>query len=264
MSDNAFDPAARTFEAARAFPPGIADVVAAGARTLAPTARDWFEVGVGTGRIARPLCAQQVRLVGIDRSAGMLAQLRANWLPAAVPLPVVQADVTRLPLAAAVADAVVAVHVLQLIANWHDVVAEVRRLLRPGGAFLLGYEWRPPDSPGARLRRQWDEIVRTHGGLRGEPGTVQPDFTDISAVLVAEGAALTERTVGAWTLTRTLARQIETIEHRTWSTSWGVSAEFFAACLADLRAWTVTTYGALDLAFEVPHRFIWQRFVWPA
>ena len=260
MPENAFDPAARTFEAARAFPPGIAEVVAAGALALAPNARRWVELGVGTGRITRPLLAAGAPVLGFDRSAGMLAQLRAA-LPGELP-PLVQADVSALPLASAVCDVVTAVHVLQLIANWRAVVAEVRRVLRPGGAFLLGYEWRPPDSPGARLRRQWDVIVRARGGVLGRPDAVQHDFGDISAALVAEGATLEERTVGEWTLTRTLARHLETIEHRTWSPTWGVSPEFFAGCLAELRAWAVAQMGEPEAAFVTPHRFVWQRFTW--
>jgi SAM-dependent methyltransferase len=262
MTGHSFDPAAASYDAARAFPPGIAELVAAGAVALAPAARTWLEVGVGTGRITRPLLAQSVRVTGLDLSASMLAQLRSALPPGAAP-PLVQADAAALPLAAGVADAVVAVHVLQLIANWRTVLAEVRRVLRPGGAFLLGHEWRPPDSPGARLRDQWNTIVRAHGGLPGAD-PAQADFADVTAALLAQGAALEERAVGEWSLTRTVARQIETIEHRTWSASWPVPADFFPRCLADLRAWATANLGALDTAFTVPHRFIWQRFTWPA
>lgn len=262
MTENAFDPAAATYDAARAFPPGIAEVVAAGARALAPGAQTWLEVGVGTGRIARPLLAGGTAVVGLDLSAGMLAQLRAALPPtAALPL-LVQAAAAALPLAAAQVDAVVAVHVFQLIANWPAALAEVRRVLRPGGAFLLGYEWRPPDSPGARLRDQWNAIVAAHGGAAG-PGPAQHDFADITAALLAQGAALEERTIGEWSLSRTLARQIETIEHRTWSSTWDVPPDFFPRCLAELRAWAAATYGGLDAAYPVPHRFVWQRFIWP-
>jgi SAM-dependent methyltransferase len=263
MSIHSFDPAAATFDAARAFPPGIAEVVTAGALALAPGAHRWVEVGVGTGRITRPLLARQVRVLGVDLSAAMLAQLRTA-LPPGQPSPaLVQADAARLPLAGGVADVVLAVHVLQLVPNWPLLVAEARRVLRPGGAFLLGYEWRPPGSPGARLRAQWDVIVRAHGGL-GRPGLVQPDFADISAALVTQGAAREERLVGEWSLTRTIARQIETIEHRTWSTAWPVPPDFFPQCLAELRAWAIATWGGLDVALAVPHRFVWQRFTWPA
>lgn len=264
MLVNSFDRAAASYDTARAFPPGIAELVSAAALDLLCGARDLVEVGVGTGRITRPLLARRARVIGLDRldlSSAMLAQLRAALPPGAAPAPLVQADAAALPLAAAAVDAVLAVHVFQLIANWPAALAEVRRVLRPGGALLFGYEWRPADSPGARLRDQWNLIVRAHGG---DQPPAQHDFADITAALLAQGTALEERAVGEWTLTRTLARQIETLEHRTWSATWAAPADFFPRCLAELRAWAAAAYGSLEAAHVVPHRFIWQRFTWPA
>lgn len=263
MAANQFDPAAGTYDAARAFPAGIGALVAAGAQALVPTARRWLEVGIGTGRIAQPLALQGANLTGVDLSAGMLRQLRAGWPADLAALPLAQGDLAALPLAGGAYDVVVAVHVLQLLANWRAAVAEMRRVLAPGGALLLGYEWRPPDSPGARLRDQWNTILATQGGVDGAGGG-QTDFADIAAALQAEGAGLVEHAVGEWTLTRTLARQIETIEHRTWSRTWDVPDDFFPRCLAELRAWAEATFGSLAAAYPVPHRFIWQRFTWPA
>lgn len=260
MPANAFDRAAASYDTARAFPPGIAELVAAAALDLVPGVLNLVEIGVGTGRITRPLLAGGARVVGFDLSGGMLAQLRALLPPGAASPPLAQADVTALPLTAAAYDAVVAVHVFQLIANWRGALDEVRRVLRPGGALLFGYEWRPADSPGARLRDQWNVIVRAQGG---DQPPAQHDFADITAALLAQGAALEERAVGEWTLTRTLARQIETIEHRTWSPDWAAPPGFFPRCLAELRTWAAATYGGLDAAYVVPHRFIWQRFTWP-
>ena len=56
--------------------------------------------------------------------------------------------------------------------------------------------------------------------------------------------------------------QVETIEHRTWSPGWAMPGEFSARSLAELRAWAVTEYGALDSIHEVRHRFMWQCFTW--
>ncbi|MCC7359665.1 MAG: class I SAM-dependent methyltransferase [Anaerolineales bacterium] len=260
---NQFDPAAAAYDAARAFPPGVGAIVAAGALALVPGAVRWLEVGVGTGRIAQPLARLGAAVAGVDLSAGMLAHLRAAWPEGLAPLPLAQGDVVALPVATGACDVVVAVHVLQLLANWRAALAEMRRVLAPAGALLLGYEWRPPASPGARLRDQWNAILVAHGGLPGTGGG-QADFGDMAAALQASGAALTEQAVGEWTLTRTLARQIETIEHRTWSHSWDVPSDFFPRCLAELRAWAAAAFGSLEAAYPVLHRFVWQRFTWPA
>src|SRR5260370_18760038 len=56
---------------------------------LAPLAgkRRALELGIGTGRIAIPLAARGVRVMGIDASPAMVAQIRAN--PGGADLPVV-------------------------------------------------------------------------------------------------------------------------------------------------------------------------------
>src|SRR5690606_20916501 len=83
----------------------------------------------------------------IDRSAPMLAKLvtkRAARPVAAVRgdgarprsaggVAAVRGDGTRLPLADASVDAAVAVHVFHLIPGWRAVLAELARVLRPGG-----------------------------------------------------------------------------------------------------------------------------------
>jgi SAM-dependent methyltransferase len=262
MHSISFDRAAETYDETRGFPPGVADQVADAALELLGSVRLAVEVGVGTGRIARPLLARGVRLIGLDLSRQMMLRLRAA-LPPGGPKPLLaQGDAASLPLAAGVCDAVLSVHVFHLIANWRAALDEVRRVLRPGGIFLTGYEWRPADSPGSLLMAHWTEIVQAAGWLAHYPPP--HEFDDIKANLLASGAVMEERFVGEWTVTRTLNRMLESVEHRTWSTTWSVPDDFFAACLTDLRQWAVTTFGSLDTTFEVPHRFVWQRFAWPS
>ena len=270
MSAGVFDRAAAEYDAARGFPPGVGEQVAqAAAGWIRPVTSDpaapspaarVLEVGVGTGRIARPLAALGVRVIGVDLARQMLAQLRASLL-AGQPAPgLAQGDVYRLPIAAGVCDAVVSVHVFQLLADWPAAAAEVRRVLRPGGVFLNGYEWRPPDSPGARLMARWRLILAAADGpaLAG----AAREFGDLRAELAQSGAAYAERTVAHWSTTRTLARHLETIEHRTWPLSGGAAGAPLAECLAQLRTWAGIEFGALDQPHTVPHRFVWQRFVW--
>ena len=133
-------------------------------------------------------------------------------------------------------------------------------MLRPGGALLSGYDWRPADSPGDQIGKQWKAIIRSRG-VQNQPGA--RDFEDVKAALSAMGATLEERFVGEWTTTRTLARHLESIEHRTWSATWDVPDDFFPPALAELRAWAIATFGPLETEFTVPHRFLWQRFHWP-
>ncbi len=260
MSTQPFDSAAASYDAARGFPPGVGEQVAEAAADLFDKRARVLEVGIGTGRIAKPLLALGLNVTGLDLSRQMMARLRQT-LPTGQPSPaLVQGDAAHLPLSRQSVGAVVSVHVFQLLSHWSNAVSEVRRVLRPGGVFLNGYEWRPPDSPGARIMEHWRLILETAGRPALAAGA--RDFSDLRAELLQTGAAYEERAVAQWTTTRSLARQLETIEHRTWSPGADVSDNLLAGCLAELRSWAIEEFGALDQERAVSHQFVWQRFIW--
>jgi ubiquinone/menaquinone biosynthesis C-methylase UbiE len=248
-----FDHIARDYTAARGLPPGVADEIVGALMETLPARARVLEIGAGTGRLAQPLQARGVEVVSVDLSAAMLRQFAAPARRAA-------GDAARLPFAAHSFEAAYSVHVFQLIAHWHAALTEIQRILKPGGAFFSGFEWRPPDSPGAQLLARWRTIIHAQGFPDDEPGA--RDLDDLRAELLRRGAQCSEQRVGEWTMTRTLARHIEAIEHRTWSNTWPVPPGFFDHCLAELRAWAGARYGPLETAFTVPHQFIWQKFWW--
>ena len=104
MSSVSFDRAAGFYDQTRGFPPGVADEVAGLAMALLEGRANALEIGVGTGRIAKPLLARGVRIIGVDLSRAMMARIRRD-VPQAM---LVNGDVTRLPLAPATCDAVIA------------------------------------------------------------------------------------------------------------------------------------------------------------
>jgi ubiquinone/menaquinone biosynthesis C-methylase UbiE len=91
-----------------------------------------LEVGVGTGAIALPLHNAGFDVVGIDLSPAMLlrAQERIGSRVAA-------ADAHVLPFPDGSVDAVVTVWVLHVVADPARVVAEIARVVRPGGRFVV-------------------------------------------------------------------------------------------------------------------------------
>jgi SAM-dependent methyltransferase len=260
MTSGSFDSAAANYDAARGFPPGVGEEVARAVLDWIGGGARVLEVGVGTGRIAKPLLALGVNVTGLDLSASMLRQLQVT-LPAGSAIPaLVLADANHLPLTGHAFDAVISVHMFQLLADWRMALSEVRRVLRPGGVLLNGYEWRPPDSPGARLMDRWRELLQAAGQTALALGA--RDFGDLKDELLQTGAAYQEQDVGQWLTTRTLARQLETIEHRTWSLAAEEPNRVLVGCLDRLRAWATAEFGALDQAHTVPHRFVWQYFAW--
>lgn len=99
--------------------------------------KDVLDLGCGGGFMAEAMAARGARVTGIDPAADAVAAARRH--SSAVGLPI-QYDVgvgEALPYGAAAFDAVVCVDVLEHVADLARVLAEVARVLRPGGLFLF-------------------------------------------------------------------------------------------------------------------------------
>lgn len=242
-----FDRVAGEYDATRGFPPGVeervADALVAAGR-LGPASRV-LEVGIGTGRIALPLSRRVARVVGVDRSPPMLARLLEKR--GALPADPVRADATRLPLAAASVDAALAVHVFHLIPGWRAVLAELARVLRPGGLLLHG-----GDEPGRgdawrrwRARAEAELGVENVGVPRARLATFLEDegWRPAGDERVGFVRRARPREVLAW------------LEARTWSSTWRLSDAQLAEAAAGLRADLTAAFGDLDREVEIEAGF---------
>lgn len=100
--------------------------------------RDVLEVGVGTG-LALPYYHRDRRITGIDLSAEMLAQARRRVtdcdLTNIVALREMDAEATDFPEASF--DVAVAMFVASVVPHPRRLLAEMRRVVRPGGNLLF-------------------------------------------------------------------------------------------------------------------------------
>jgi 2-polyprenyl-6-hydroxyphenyl methylase/3-demethylubiquinone-9 3-methyltransferase len=114
-----------------------------------------LDAGCGGGLVARELAGAGAEVVGVDRSLGSLGVARratprrGPGNPEGVPRSVgsfgpAQARLERLPFADASFDAVVAADVLEHLPDLPAAVAELARVLRPGGSFLFDTVNRTP------------------------------------------------------------------------------------------------------------------------
>lgn len=111
-----------------------------------------LEVGCGSAPCARWLRTAGADVVALDLSGGMLARAAALNRSSGIAVPLVQADAGALPLADASLDlACSAFGGLPFVADARAVLAEVCRVLRPGGRFVASVNhpmrWPMPDSP---------------------------------------------------------------------------------------------------------------------
>jgi SAM-dependent methyltransferase len=93
-----------------------------------------LDLGCGEGQLARELeSARGCRVVGVDPAMAQVAEARRRGGGPAY----LQGVAGSLPLGDASVDQVVACLVVEHVAALDDVLDEVRRVLRPGGRFLL-------------------------------------------------------------------------------------------------------------------------------
>jgi ubiquinone/menaquinone biosynthesis C-methylase UbiE len=95
--------------------------------------RDVFEAGCGTGLLLREAGRVARSAVGLDLSRGMLSTAHGRGLR------VVQGSLTAVPLPSASVDLVYSMKVLAHIPPIEQALAELSRLVRPGGHLLLEF-----------------------------------------------------------------------------------------------------------------------------
>lgn len=115
-----------------------------------------LEIGCGPGMLwvrNADRIAAGWKITLTDFSAGMLAEARRNLVGAGHDFSHVQADAQAIPFPDACFDAVIANHMLYHVPDRARAFAEVRRVLRPGGAFYAA-------TNGAGHLRELDEAIQ--------------------------------------------------------------------------------------------------------
>jgi ubiquinone/menaquinone biosynthesis C-methylase UbiE len=101
--------------------------------------RHILDIGCGTGRFAGRALKRfpHARVCGLDLSHGMLSMAQERCRASQGRLCLVRADSQRLPFADNTFDAVTCTHSFHHYPNQQRVVAEMYRVLRPGGKLLI-------------------------------------------------------------------------------------------------------------------------------
>jgi demethylmenaquinone methyltransferase/2-methoxy-6-polyprenyl-1,4-benzoquinol methylase len=122
-----------------------------------------LDLACGTGDLCRELDAAGLRPVGFDLSFGMLAAARTA-------APLAQADALRLPVAEGRADGVTCGFALRNLVALEPFLAELARVVRPGGRIGL-LEVATPANPVLRWGHAvyFGRVVPVIGGLLSDP-----------------------------------------------------------------------------------------------
>jgi ubiquinone/menaquinone biosynthesis C-methylase UbiE len=234
----------------------IAEQMPDGARVL--------ELGVGTGRIALPVAAAGCEVYGIDVSSHMLA-----WLSRRIAsegrdnIHLARGDITALPFREDAFDGAMAVHVLHLVADWAGVLAQVSRMVRPGGILVLGRDWIDPDSFSGTIRNTFRKTVVEVGTEMLPPGAtaaappsggaaIVRTLMDLGAQPVGDGEI-----VGAEWQTELTPRQVlDGIRSRDDAESWVLPDDVLDETMRRLDAFAAERWPDLDARLPVTRRFM--------
>jgi ubiquinone/menaquinone biosynthesis C-methylase UbiE len=263
--DYRFDTRVATqYDALRGHPPEVsADIGSAIASRLGERAQV-LELGVGTGRIALPVAAAGCEVFGVDLSSHMLTALsRRIERDGLQGIHLARCDITTLPFREAVFDAAVAVHVLHLVADWAGVLAQVSRLVRPGGTLMLGRDWIDPESFSGMIRNQFRKTVVEVGREMLPPGAAAAGPPSGGAAIVNTLLELGARPVGdgevvaaEWRTELAPSQVLHGIRSRDDAESWVLPDDILSETMQRLDAFAVAQWPDLDEPQPVMRRFL--------
>jgi SAM-dependent methyltransferase len=216
-----------------------------------------LEVGVGTGQVALPLAAAGIPMTGLDLAEPMLRVLVSKT--GSVPFPLVLGDATHLPFEDGSFGAGVARWVFHLIAEWRSALAELVRVVRPGGVLLilLGSYGR---GPRAQIQDRFNELL----GIANEPvGIMWGDVETLDRAMTELGGSPHALPVLTDVEAQPLSVFLDGIEQNRYSWTWRVSHDDLRRVAPEVRTWAVERFGPLDRTPEHRFELAWRAYDLP-
>ena len=216
-----------------------------------------LEVGVGTGLLALPLHEAGVPLTGLDLTPAMMARL-VEKAGGASPFPLVQGDATRMPFADGTFGGAYLRWVLHLIPNWGDALAEMARVVEPGGVLLVSLG--AFDEPTTQIRRRFSEVT----GVQTDPvGLMWGELDQLDAKMEVLGAAVRLMPPIPQEEEESLGEFLDGIAEGRWSWTWSVPEDARRTAIEELRPWAEDRYGPLDRISRVELETVWRAYDLP-
>ena len=252
----AFDQAVAFYDKTRGIPEWVSRAITDSLTRIAqltPAARI-LEIGIGTGRIALPLLQRGIGVIGIDLSLAMMEEIQKKVAGQDARAALAQADANALPFPDASFDCAYAVNVYHVVANWQHALREARRVVKPGGCFLVSYGYIDPQSSFGALRRKLAEMAREYGVGALHPGAQSHD--EVQAELERLGETRIVEVV-RWSNAIVPARIVDGLAARRVSETWLIPDAVLAQIIPRLRAFAQAEFGDLSREMAGEERFVW-------
>lgn len=212
-----------------------------------------LDAGCGAGRIAIPAAEAGLAMVGLDRNEAMLdeavrlAGKRSFWG--------VYGDVVCLPFAAESFSAVLSINVLHLVPAWEQAIAEVVRVLRPGGLFIQARGWMDPESCASRIRDHMRTVIMDlNPGLR--PTAAASPAVLAKALAELGGVTEDDQIVTRWQVETSPAEILSQMAARQHNQTWMLDDDLLTALVERMTAWVNVTWPDPAAPQPVNHGFI--------
>lgn len=210
---------------------------------------------MGTGQVALPLHEAGLPIIGLDLSRPMMDQL-INKAGGRSPFPLVQADATRMPFGDGVFGSAYLRWVLHLIPDWRAALAEMVRVVRPGGVLLSsigGY-----GGVQSEIQERFAELA---GVSLAPAGLMWAGDDELDEAMAALGATARELPPFTEVGRDSLQDFMDGIVQNRYSWTWKVKDPTLLARVADdVRSWAVERYGPLDEFSQQTFEIVWRAY----
>ncbi len=216
-----------------------------------------LEVGVGTGLLALRLHDAGIPVSGLDLSAPMMAKLveKAGGEP---PFPLVLGDATNMPFVDGGFGGAYLRWVLHLIPDWRGALAEMARVVRPGGVLVVSLG--AFDEVSTAVRARFSEIT----GVSTDPvGLMWDNHDELDAELERLGGRLRLLPPIPEEEEETLGSFLDWIEEGRWSWTWHVPEDARRDAVRQLRPWAAERFGPLDEVERYELETVWHAYDLP-
>ncbi len=216
-----------------------------------------LEVAVGTGRVSIPLANRGFRVIGLDRSHGMLSELEQKEGRRLVLR--IRGDARQIPISDEAIDAVVIARLLYLIPEWELTLREAIRVLRRDGVIL--HEWGngSPDEAWVIIREKARELFEAEG-IRDpfHPGARTEE--EVDRFLRSRGASRRTVPLGPSKVLVSPTDFLRRVIQGECSYTWDIPDAVLKRCWPTLEEWAVDTLKAVDEPQPLPQEVRWRVY----
>lgn len=214
----------------------------------------FLEPGVGTGLNVFPLVKRGYSVAGIDISQEMLDRFCQKLSSIPPNLTLICGDASQLPFPDKSFDVILTVHMLHCVSNWRHFLAEIDRVLKPGGIYLDGQWITPP------ARREFEGHFRR---IISKYKDFKPKITEIPKIdpesyFHRQGYRSNYFVAKKWRVSNTINELLEFLRLRAYGLCWQVSDETFNRAINEFEEFCIEHYGSLEYVLSSQAKFeIW-------